>query len=108
MDGCGAEEVNSCTGICCRAFTVGNNETYEQLEERLGTSDDLEMLYILDMIIPVAYYGDIQDVPRFTCCYWDPWSGLCTDYDNRPKMCSDFPYDKPCYHCGLTMRMESD
>ena len=40
----------------------------------------------------------------YTCKHYDKVSGNCTDYENRPKMCSDYPYGGKCKYKGCTMK----
>lgn len=46
-----------------------------------------------------------EDHDRFTCRYWNPFTRLCTNYENRPYMCSAYPYGDVCYHCGYTLAL---
>ncbi len=44
--------------------------------------------------------------PRFehnyTCKHHDPVSGDCLNYENRPNMCSQYPYKRSCMYTECT------
>lgn len=89
-----------CTGKCCQEFVIGNHDSYEEIAKRSNERDVGDPnKQIADMLIVTDYYNQ-EDVPRFTCRYWDPHSRLCTNYEKRPRMCSDYPYRVECPHCG--------
>ena len=37
-----------------------------------------------------------KERPVFSCIHWDRVTHLCRDYENRPKMCRDYPYSAAC------------
>lgn len=41
-----------------------------------------------------------------TCKHWDDVTGDCRNYDERPRMCRDYPYDRACSEAGCTMVSE--
>ena len=102
----------NCGGKCCAVFYLGRTK-----EEWLAIEDpSAEQKVIADMIIPltnaeaVARQNDLNGNPDwqteapeghyFTCRHWDQTTGLCTIYDRRPRMCSDYPYDFVCQYKG--------
>ena len=38
----------------------------------------------------------------FTCTHWDEQTRLCKIYEDRPRMCREFPNGRVCGHCGET------
>lgn len=54
--------------------------TDEEVAERI------KRLYDEDFVDPWP------GVQRYRCIYWDEATSLCTIYDHRPAMCSDYPY----------------
>jgi Fe-S-cluster containining protein len=41
----------------------------------------------------------------YTCRHWDTETRLCTQYENRPALCRNYPYRGSCNHEGCTYRM---
>jgi hypothetical protein len=72
--------------------------------------------FILDMLIPLTRrqavsrsrrlgYPDPMkygpDYSLYTCRHWDEDTRLCGAYEQRPSMCRDYPYGRPCERgCG--------
>lgn len=79
----------------------------------------MESKYIADMLIPLTPeqarfrhgqhdtgYERIKYANRqwYTCKHWDEDTKLCGAYEQRPRMCRDFPYEGTCEHgCGYTL-----
>ncbi len=38
---------------------------------------------------------------QYVCRHYDEGTHLCTAYEQRPDMCSRFPYNRICGACGL-------
>jgi Fe-S-cluster containining protein len=108
-----------CTGECCEVFVLTMERTLEKIETRLRyTCEDGN--FIADMLIPLYPLiagaklpdGEVITEERakdgalgwaFTCKHFDREKRLCGVYNERPLMCRDFPYGKPCEHgakCG--------
>jgi Fe-S-cluster containining protein len=103
----------TCDGKCCAAFAMPG---IAQL--RADPASVADGPYILDMLVPLTHeqaverwtalgFGEFPaaalpaDAGVFTCRHWDEETGLCGAYDQRPAMCRDFPYGRPCvYGCG--------
>lgn len=98
-----------CDGRCCSTFTMST--PLAQLESQPRHSEDGE--YILSMIVPQtnaeaeALGAKALDRPHFGCALWDPETRLCRRYEQRPKMCSRFPYGRPCPWPGCDEVAES-
>lgn len=56
---------------------------------------DHEVHQIAKMIIPLVPAGG------FTCKRYDAETKLCSQYVDRPRMCSEYPYDGICVWCGF-------
>lgn len=119
-----------CTGHCCERFYLPyspedlqkikeNSIAVDRGEERpyphLINSNTEEITKIADMAILVEYsnrwvggdghYDQNGDPVRghyYTCKHFDPVSGNCTNYENRPKMCSEYPYGRMCSYRACT------
>jgi len=94
--------VHNCAGECCREFPL--NITYADLQiEAAKDTSDFEIFQIMDMVIPLATAN------RYTCRHWDQITKLCGNYQDRPRMCTDFPYEHGmCHICGSTYCRASD
>ena len=102
-------DTGGCTGACCAAFYV--QYTLQELRTR---EDVLDGPFIADMVIPLSpkearerarRFGGARDRTfpwklrghYFACRHWDEESRLCTVYEQRPRMCSGYPYEgAPC------------
>jgi Fe-S-cluster containining protein len=42
----------------------------------------------------------------YTCKHFDEETNNCTNYENRPRMCRDYPYGGVCSYEGCTMSKE--
>ncbi len=102
--------MNRCTGHCCKNFPLPasleeirrrrNKEVCPPGELWIEDGDKLA-----SMLVPLheGTYPDGSPAWFFTCKHHDPVSGDCMDYENRPRMCSDYPYGQPCKFYGCTM-----
>lgn len=86
----------SCTGNCCENFRIDNMLTREEFNAKIVVTPTEDSAYIADMLI------DIPDDPtHFNCKHFDTATRLCQDYENRPRMCRNYPYGKECERgCG--------
>jgi Fe-S-cluster containining protein len=102
--------VPTCDGRCCAVFplpaaipgsihidTFADGYQIGEMVRPLTLDEATQRYRALD-------FGDLpQHFARyflFTCRNWDETTHLCTVYDTRPAMCSDYPYDLACDHCG--------
>jgi len=101
------EEHNCCKrcGECCRVIWI--NETKKQIRERDdGTRDKQFILKHWHRISRVEAYKrhpalqkaypvketDWDGIYFYVCDAWDSDTGLCTLHDQRPAVCSGFPF----------------
>jgi Fe-S-cluster containining protein len=109
----------SCLGKCCALFTY--TSTPEELREKPWKGDNTQRdnLYIADMLIQLTPEEaqeraerfdtsnkdnlDYTKVPWYTCKHWDEDTMLCGAYEDRPRMCRDFPYGNVCAACDYEL-----
>lgn len=99
-----SEQERTCEGACCAAFPLHISHPSFRKGSKSAKG---EAAFIADMLIPLTRrqavrrsrkfgYPDPPKYPKgwewFTCRHWDEESRLCTVYDKRPTMCSDYPY----------------
>lgn len=104
-----------CSGHCCKAFILPwlDHEQIALKREEAAIHKNEELLAVLDMIIPLG--DDPRQFPEaikkvvptgnfdhldndygykphyYTCKYHCNVTGDCLNYENRPKLCRDFP-----------------
>lgn len=122
---------NRCTGHCCRAFNIGSREhltvRYQRAKARqaggYANEDDLDIIQVFEMTIPLpakestnwtgnpyeptnrltfkprgSYEGELH-----TCKHLQD-NGDCGNYENRPRMCRDFPNGYACEFVRCTSK----
>lgn len=109
---------HQCGGQCCRGFYIGfdvrayglkyqeivNWRDYDPVNNVLEPWM-VEHVTIAEMLVPLMQEPD--EMPLYTCRNLDTATGLCTIYERRPRMCSEYPaYDYPegqryCIFCGF-------
>jgi Fe-S-cluster containining protein len=114
----------TCQGNCCVTFVYGMLKHEETANEERS---DYDGIFIKDMLVPLsnadaeARYRRLIPLEQqvqlhldhfanpeneglyYMCRHWDEQTRLCTAYNSRPRMCSDYPYGRPCEHnCGYT------
>lgn len=99
----------SCEGTCCAVFSVGPDLDRLRSGPTVGylangfTDGDLLGFMLRELSheeaverkeLFGAYPGrDLAaDVQYYRCVYWDEETRLCGAYENRPNMCSEYPY----------------
>ena len=91
-----------CTGHCCYEFWVPVGSLEQLQQEVIDFPEDKERATIAKMLIPVhtAHKADHNYVGQYFKCKnfvsTGGRTGYCGDYENRPKMCWDYPYGKRC------------
>lgn len=85
-----------CTGHCCELVVIPLSPS--ELQDRRETNANGDKL--ADML---SFKGGIDDYYEdgargyaYACIHFDKVARRCTDYENRPWMCSAYPYGKPC------------
>jgi len=100
-----------CMGHCCEDFILMYSP--EELHTKMtGHKDDD---FIARMVLYKGRYGDGRHPSsglayHYTCRYFDKTTRNCTVYDQRPAMCRDYPYNRPCLMkgCELTPELRPD
>lgn len=96
-----------CTGHCCKSFWLPLDPAQLRFQAKLATIgkskwDQKDVVKINEMVI---YQRPHENGGyRYTCKYFDKSTGNCNNYDNRPKMCSGYPYGNECKYKGCTMK----
>lgn len=112
----GFKETQRCSGDCCRAFFLPLSPLEVEHQRKLleiGKHKFIDDHKVLPMLIFVrSEHTRKKTVYRYTCKWLDRETGSCTNYEDRPDMCRNFPYRveslKPSGACkefrGCTMR----
>lgn len=91
-----------CTGHCCRNFTIPI--TPDQLKNKeYGTFNKEDFDRIAEVVVYLGEGVGGKNGHRYTCSKLLP-NGDCGDYENRPKMCREYPYGEECKVVGCTMK----
>ncbi len=104
--------VPECTGACCAVFPVGGLTHAEATPTLFGRIDGgatiaamLRPVELDEAAERIERYGlnlAFREYPHalFACNRWDEQTQRCMAYEARPTMCSQYPYDGACHHCG--------
>jgi len=116
-------EVQRCSGHCCKQFhiPVSPEELKKDHEIYLAWAEDQskppphfkEIHIVGPMLIYIGrgnfldgeFAPDENGTYFYTCKNHDVVTGDCKIYQNRPKMCSDYPYGGVCAYKGCTLRV---
>lgn len=110
--------MSRCTGHCCKRFYL----PYDKAGLDLAAERDLKAFpegppnqidVIATMVIPFEgpdILRDDSDARAFfyTCKHHDEATGNCMNYENRPTMCSSYPYERECSYQGCTMKCDTN
>lgn len=103
--------MSRCTGHCCREFVLHLQDVLLCVltPERAGDDGPKigSMITFVRRIKPgeIGLAGHVvsgDDELIWTCKHFDRESGDCTNYENRPNMCRDYPYGRECAMPGCT------
>lgn len=97
--------VEQCNGMCCARFPLGEN--HEEVMALLKSGSVQDGFKILDMITHIPPDDQIP-YSTYTCRHWNTDSRRCVVYESRPFMCSDYPYDTMCRHCGAVSKVSAE
>lgn len=91
-----------CKGECCAQFTLGMNYI-ERANELVAFNPKRykETAQIADMVVFIKPDPIYEGSGHYTCKFFDPETKRCGNYVNRPRMCSEYPYDGICGICGV-------
>ena len=86
-----------CTGRCCRDFIIRRSPKELRRDADEATPRwKAEYTKIADMVVHLRATGRFGDEHHYTCKHFDSETNNCTDYENRPEMCRNYPYGDPC------------
>jgi Fe-S-cluster containining protein len=104
--------VSNCDGRCCAVFYLPVNHYEAGRWPYFSEGEQIAGMVV--SLTPVAAelrrvrFGipyPFRAYHAYTCVHWDEDTRLCREYETRPLMCSEFPYDSPCPHgCGYALR----
>lgn len=112
--------MSTCSGACCAVFPY--SISLAEIHRRADSGDEQHQI-IADMVIPLAPgealrrmeefgvdFGAaghdwtnekvIEQRELFTCRHWNEETRLCGIYEDRPRMCADYPYQGKCSACA--------
>jgi Fe-S-cluster containining protein len=94
--------MDRCTGHCCRQFFLPF--TPAQLVKHALTRfvrPRFKPEEIAKVAAMAVYLGDRSDgAHMYTCRHLNVITGDCMDYENRPDVCRDYPYEDVCMHAA--------
>lgn len=108
----------SCDGRCCAVFTFPSSPLQLHQARKRYWSGEKDAETLRDMLVPLSVPeargrgerfnlggGSVDEIAEaglnfYTCAHWDEETRRCTNYENRPVMCRDYPYAQNCVHCG--------
>lgn len=108
--------MNRCTGHCCKDFYLPFAPiqlAHETKKLAIGKSryeaKDFEKISKMLIFLRTNHnkrraraVGGFEY--RYTCKHFDRETGNCMNYENRPRMCSDYPYGGKCTYRGCTLQ----
>lgn len=99
---------HQCGGRCCQNFVINlkpEDIGRQYLDARARAAagvpyeTDRDIIFIAEMVIRID--EDDETYARYTCRHFVEATGLCGAYNERPRMCRDYPYGRLCEHgCG--------
>lgn len=102
------ERDSCCTGKCCERFPINGIRTHQEVFRLLDSDPNYpEYAKIREMLIVIPA-DEATPYDSYTCKHFDPEAKLCTNYENRPRMCSGYPDNYRCRHCGLVFHRGAD
>ena len=94
---------NRCEGHCCESFSIDRAMVWKLLTQGYeGHANPEEDSYKVIRMIkttdarPEGQEGEENKSLYFTCKKYDPETKSCTDYENRPNMCRNYPSGNRC------------
>ncbi len=115
--------MSTCNGKCCAVFVYPSTPGELRARWEKWPNDTSvyhrDDLYIADMLVPLTSEEAIERAEQFdldpsdafdlvkwaeqnsaiyTCKHFDGGTRKCTAYDERPRMCAEYPYSKTCSH----------
>lgn len=122
--------MSRCTGHCCKRFllpysmeelqrmrqSIIDKKDFSLLdngEKRFNPHNTEELMKVTGMVIFLGKSkldpdgnSTEKECNYYTCKHFDEKSGNCMNYENRPRMCSDYPYGHKCLYKSCTLKTE--
>lgn len=86
----------SCNGRCCEYFQI--NLSPEQLKQRASIAAGGDYEKVASMVIPLFAAHTGSTTWFYGCKHYNKETRKCMDYENRPKMCRNYPDGMQCGH----------
>lgn len=88
-----------CTGHCCESIHLKGPDGEDFAKAiRENPSHFIDGQKVVDMLIDTP-------TPGMYHCKWYDWIGKkCTNYQDRPSVCRDYPYGNACKFPGCTLK----
>lgn len=123
-------QTHKCSGHCCKVFylpySFDEMNHFKRLSSLGKTKEEKvkDLFKIANLIIPVRaescktyaienslIYSSSRKSSHmynvmyyYTCKNYDAIKHKCLDYENRPSMCSKYPYMRQCYYRDCTLK----
>lgn len=81
-----------CGGHCCRRYAL----PFSPDELAAAGADETSTLMDIKQIAEMSIFLEIEDGGHKYTCKNLTSDGLCGIYDDRPRMCSQYPYGRSC------------
>lgn len=94
--------MSRCTGHCCERFYVDLERLTDTNADNIRDGDQIR-----GMLIDIEPHNDDDGGWWCTCVHFNTETRNCNDYDNRPHMCSAYPYGGKCSYEQCTMSCEA-
>lgn len=94
-------EISRCSGHCCRSFWFPYSPGEFRRKVLAGSPIMEDGEQILDMLVYLRWTTKMGF--QYTCRHLVDGSH-CAIYDDRPRMCREYPYGEPCKYPGCTRR----
>ena len=82
--------INECRAMCCRGPLV-IQLTFSENEFLKSTGKQLQVPVVSSVTMDGKYILKFSDHPGLHCPMLDSETSMCRIYDDRPKVCREFP-----------------
>jgi Fe-S-cluster containining protein len=96
------ENVGRCTGHCCKKFPLPFPNLKSMFTPEYDSHKYQNGEQIRNMVIFLEPHPTKPEYGYYTCKNLTT-NGDCAIYDQRPRMCSEYPYGDKCVIPGCTM-----
>jgi Fe-S-cluster containining protein len=121
-----AEEINRCTGHCCKKFTlqhtpnklkllfIGKGKANYDGGDHQFDSKKVQQIFLMVKFLgmqktdPATNDELINEVPVYSCRNFNTVTNNCDIYEHRPKICRDYPNGIKCRYTGCTRTVKKE